>query len=110
MWRFCAGLGEPAPAIRLRLVVHLRAALDEVTDAALDAGMAAAKAKAEGWGLQQIGSRVGLSHEKVRCRLAQRVGRDEPPGEMSWIAVEAVSRLAVERSWPPWTSWGRAKL
>ncbi|MFD3937815.1 hypothetical protein ACFWSF_24255 [Streptomyces sp. NPDC058611] len=74
--RFCAGLDDLAPAIRLRLVVQLRQALDEVTDAALDGGMAAAKA--EGWGLRQIGAQAGLSHEKVRYRLA-RVS-DEPAG------------------------------
>ncbi|MER5852889.1 hypothetical protein ABT126_39445 [Streptomyces sp. NPDC002012] len=79
--RFCAGLDELAPAIRLRLLVQLRAVLAEVTDAALDAGMAAAKA--EGWGLRQIGGQVGLSHEKVRYRLAQSAGRDEPAGEPS---------------------------
>ncbi|MGA4900120.1 hypothetical protein ACPCAJ_20260 [Streptomyces griseoincarnatus] len=76
--RFCAGLDDLAPAIRLRLVVQLRAALAEVTDMALDAGMAAAKA--EGWGLRQIGGQVGLSHEKVRYRLAQHAGKDEPAG------------------------------
>ncbi|MEU0939368.1 hypothetical protein [Embleya sp. NPDC005971] len=74
--RFCAGLDDLAPAIRLRLVVELRQALGEVTDAALDGGMAAAKA--EGWGLRQIGELVGLSHEKVRYRLARRA--DEPDG------------------------------
>ncbi|MFJ4001042.1 hypothetical protein [Streptomyces parvus] len=79
--RFCAGLDELAPAIRLRLLVQLRSALDEVTDTALDEGMAAAKA--EGWGLRQIGGQVGLSHEKVRYRLAQVVGRGEPAGEPS---------------------------
>ncbi|WP_127357399.1 hypothetical protein [Actinacidiphila soli] len=77
--RFCAVLEELAPAIRLRLLVELRAALNEVTDAALDEGMAAAKA--EGWGLRQIGDQVGLSHEKVRYRLAQAAGRGEPAGE-----------------------------
>lgn len=79
--RFCAGLDELAPAIRLRLLVQLRAALDEVTGAALDEGMAAAKA--EGWGLRQIGGQVGLSHEKVRYRLAQAADEDEPAGEPS---------------------------
>ncbi|MDJ0464236.1 hypothetical protein [Streptomyces sp. H27-C3] len=74
--RFCAGLDDLAPAIRLRLVVQLREALGEVTDAALDSGMAAAKA--EGWGLRQIGAQAGLSHEKVRYRLAQ--ASDEPAG------------------------------
>ncbi len=74
--RFCAGLEDLAPAIRLRLVVQLRQALGEVTDAALDSGMAVAKA--EGWGLRQIGAQVGLSHEKVRYRLAQ--ASDEPAG------------------------------
>ncbi|MDT0468972.1 hypothetical protein [Streptomyces gibsoniae] len=48
--RFCDGLGELASAIRLRLVVQLRHALEEVTDAALDGEMAAAKAEA--WGLR----------------------------------------------------------
>ncbi|MFH8365789.1 hypothetical protein [Streptomyces sp. NPDC018031] len=47
-----------------------------MTDEALDSGMAAAKA--EGWGLRQIGAQTGLSHEKVRYRLA-RVS-DEPAG------------------------------
>ncbi|OHV36924.1 MULTISPECIES: hypothetical protein [Pseudofrankia] len=74
--RFCAGLDDLAPAIRLRLVVELRRALDEVTDTALDSGMAAARA--EGWGLRQIGGLVGLSHEKVRYRLARAAG--EPAG------------------------------
>ena len=41
--RFCDGRAELAPAIRLRRVVQLREALGEVTDAALDEGMAAAK-------------------------------------------------------------------
>ncbi len=74
--RLCDGLAELAPAIRLRLVVQLREVLGEVTDAALDEGMAAAKA--EGWGLRQIGSQTGLSHEKVRYRLAQAAS--EPDG------------------------------
>ncbi|MFK0238638.1 hypothetical protein [Streptomyces vinaceus] len=74
--RFCAGLDDLAPAIRLRLVVQLQRALGEVTDAALDDGMAAARA--EGWGLRQIGVQVGMSHEKVRYRLAQAL--DEPAG------------------------------
>jgi hypothetical protein len=72
--RFCAGLDELAPAIRLTLVVELQNALGEVTDRALNEGMAAARA--EGWGLRRIGTVVGLSHEKVRYRLA-RAG-DEP--------------------------------
>lgn len=76
--RFCAGLEELAPAIRLRLVMQLRAALDEVMDAALDAGVAAAQA--EGWGLRQIGSQAGLSHEKVRYRLTRAEGGSEPAG------------------------------
>ncbi|QCX82645.1 hypothetical protein C9F11_45425 (plasmid) [Streptomyces sp. YIM 121038] len=79
--RFCTGLEELAPAIRLRLLVELRAELGELTDAALDEGMAAAKA--EGWGLRQIGGQVGLSHEKVRYRLAQAAGKDESAGELS---------------------------
>ncbi|GAA2693169.1 hypothetical protein [Streptomyces lunalinharesii] len=74
--RFWAGLDDLAPAIRLRLVVQLREALGEVTDAALDGGMAAAKA--EGWGLRRIGDHVGLSHETVRYRLARVPG--EPNG------------------------------
>ncbi|MFD4976274.1 hypothetical protein [Streptomyces sp. NPDC058424] len=79
--RFCAGLDGLAPAIRLRLLVQLRSALDGVTDAALDEGMAAASA--EGWGLRQIGGQVGLSHEKVRYRLAQSAGTGKPDGEAS---------------------------
>ncbi|MEN3584092.1 hypothetical protein AAH978_08050 [Streptomyces sp. ZYX-F-203] len=61
--------------------MQLRSALDEVTDTALDEGTAAAKA--EGWGLRQIGGQVGLSHEKVRYRLARAAGRGEPAGEPS---------------------------
>ncbi|MFB7955842.1 hypothetical protein [Streptomyces sp. NPDC056045] len=64
--------------IWLRLVVQLQAALAEVTDTALDEGMA--EAKAEGWGLRQIGGQVGLSHEKVRYRLARRAGEGERAG------------------------------
>ncbi|MEW2545874.1 hypothetical protein AB0910_08870 [Streptomyces sp. NPDC047002] len=79
--RFCAGLDELAPAIRLRLLMQLRAALGEVTDMALDEGMASAKA--EGWGLRQIGGQVGLSHEKVRYRLAQSTGIGKPDGGAS---------------------------
>jgi hypothetical protein len=41
--RFCSELVDLAPAIRLRLVTELRAALDEVTTTALTAGMAAAR-------------------------------------------------------------------
>ncbi len=51
--RFCGELADLAPAARLRLVAELRAALDEVTTAALTSGMAAAKQ--EGWGLRRIG-------------------------------------------------------
>ncbi|MFD9061137.1 hypothetical protein ACFVZ3_06405 [Kitasatospora purpeofusca] len=67
--RFCAGLDDLAPAARLHLVVRLRKALDEATGTALDESMAAAKA--QGWGLRRIGRLAGLSHEKVRCRLAR---------------------------------------
>ncbi|MFZ4250374.1 hypothetical protein ACOZDF_34625 [Streptomyces griseoincarnatus] len=79
--RSCAGLDDLAPAIRLRLVVQLRAAVDEVTHAAPDEGMAAAKA--EGWGLRQIGGRVSLSHEKVRYRLTQHADKSESAAETS---------------------------
>jgi hypothetical protein len=34
---------------------------------------------------RQIGGQAGLSHEKVRYRLTQRVGRGEPAEETSWI-------------------------
>ncbi|MFJ2818481.1 hypothetical protein [Streptomyces sp. NPDC087294] len=76
--RFCRGVEELAPAIRLRLLVELRQALGEVTDEALDGAMAAATA--EGWGLRQIGGQAGLSHEKVRYRLAARKAAGEPGG------------------------------
>ena len=45
--RFCGELVELPPAIRLRLVTELRAALDAVTTVALMAGMTAAQQ--EGW-------------------------------------------------------------
>jgi class 3 adenylate cyclase len=66
--RFCGELVELPPAVRLELVNELRAALDEVTTAALTAGMAAAKQ--EGWGLRRIATFVGVSHEQVRRLLA----------------------------------------
>jgi hypothetical protein len=40
--RFCGELVELPPAIRLRLVTELRAALDAVTTVALTSGMTAA--------------------------------------------------------------------
>jgi hypothetical protein len=66
--RFCAELVDLPPAIQLRLVAELRAALDEVTAAALRAGMAAAQE--EGWGLRRIARFTGISHEQVRRLLA----------------------------------------
>jgi hypothetical protein len=102
--RFCAGLDDLAPAIQLRLV-QLRRALDEVTDRALDSGMAAAKA--EGWGLRQIGGQVGLSHERSRYRLARAAS--EPAGLSQFEAV-ASAGLRGDRSWPRSTSAGSAKL
>jgi hypothetical protein len=66
--RFCDELADLAPAVRLRLVAELRAALDEVTTAALTSGMAAAKQ--EGWGLRRIAAFSGVSHEQVRRVLA----------------------------------------
>jgi hypothetical protein len=65
---FCDELADLAPAVRLRLVAELRAALDEVTTAALTSGMAAAKQ--EGWGLRRIATFTGVSHEQVRRLLA----------------------------------------
>ena len=73
--RFCAGLDELAPAIRLLLVVQLRDAMGDVTERALDEGMAAARG--EGWGLRRIGTVVGLSHETVRYRLVGAEGGPE---------------------------------
>ncbi len=49
-------------------MAELRAALDEVTTAALTAGMAAAQQ--EGWGLRRIAKFTGVSHEQVRRLLA----------------------------------------
>jgi len=66
--RLCAELAELAPALRLRTLTELRAAVDEVTSPALAAAMAAAQE--EGWGLRRIGAFVGLSHEHVRRTLA----------------------------------------
>ncbi len=66
--RFCAELVDLPPAVRLRLVAELRAALDGVTTAALTAGMAAAQQ--EGWGLRRIAKFTGVSHEQVRRLLA----------------------------------------
>jgi hypothetical protein len=66
--RFCGELLELAPAVRLQLVTELRAALDEVTAAALTSGMVAAKE--EGWGLRRIAAFTGVSHEQVRRLLA----------------------------------------
>ncbi|MCZ1004140.1 hypothetical protein O1M63_49390 [Streptomyces mirabilis] len=71
--RFCTETGTLAPEQRLRLVTHLRHSLDRVTGQALDEGMKAARSK--GWGLRRIGKAAGLSHEKVRHRLA----RNGPP-------------------------------
>ena len=66
--RFCGELVELPPAVRLRLVTELRAALDAVTTAALTAGMTAAQQ--EGWGLRRIAKFTGVSHEQVRRLLA----------------------------------------
>lgn len=66
--RFCGELVDLPPAVRLQLVTELRAALEEVTTAALTAGMAAAKE--EGWGLRRIATFAGMSHEQVRRLLA----------------------------------------
>ncbi|HZD74391.1 MAG TPA: hypothetical protein VE776_10995 [Actinomycetota bacterium] len=65
--RFCGELVDLPPAVRLQLVTELRAALEEVTTAALIAGMAAAKE--EGWGLRRIAVFAGVSHEQVRRLL-----------------------------------------
>jgi len=70
--RFCGGLDELTPETRLRTVAELRAALDEVVDGAMVAGMTAARGA--GWGLRRIGDVVGLSHEKVRYRIAHAAG------------------------------------
>ncbi|MGJ6969641.1 hypothetical protein ACSDR0_47960 [Streptosporangium sp. G11] len=61
--RFCAEIGDLAPALRLRLLAELGVMLDEVTSVA----MASA---AEGWGLRRIGRSAGVSHEQVRRTLA----------------------------------------
>jgi hypothetical protein len=65
---FCGELVELPPAARLGLVAELRVALDEVTAAALTAGMTAAQR--QGWGLRQIANHIGVSHEQVRRLLA----------------------------------------
>ncbi len=65
---FCGELADLPPAIRLRLVTELRAAVDAVTTGALTSAMAAARQ--EGWGLRRIGTFTGLSHEQVRRLLA----------------------------------------
>jgi hypothetical protein len=66
--QFCGELVDLPPAIRLRLVTELRAALDAVTTAALTSGMVAAQE--EGWGLRRIAKFTGVSHEQVRRLLA----------------------------------------
>jgi DNA-binding NarL/FixJ family response regulator len=66
--RFCSDLVDLAPATRLRMATELRAALDEVTTAALTAGMAAAQQ--EGWGVRRIAKFTGVSHERARRLLA----------------------------------------
>jgi hypothetical protein len=73
--RFCGELVDLPPAIRLRLVTELRAALDAVTTAALTSGMVAARQ--EGWGLRRIARFTGVSHEQVRRLLA---AAPAPPG------------------------------
>jgi hypothetical protein len=65
--RFCGELVDLAPGTRLGLVAELRVALDEVTAAALTAGMTAAQR--QGWGLRQIAKHTGISHEQVRRLL-----------------------------------------
>ncbi|MFD6966855.1 hypothetical protein [Streptomyces sp. NPDC059979] len=67
--RFCARTGRLAPGQRLRLITELRDSLEKVTGQALDEGMRAARS--EGWGLRRVGAAAGLSHEKVRYRLAR---------------------------------------
>ncbi|MCX5059685.1 hypothetical protein OG895_00120 [Streptomyces sp. NBC_00201] len=59
--------------------------------------------------MRQIGGQVGLSHEKVGYRLAQRVGRDEQAEETSWIVGGGFGLGGGAERWP-WTSPGRAKL
>ncbi|MBX9386934.1 hypothetical protein ACFPZ0_00640 [Streptomonospora nanhaiensis] len=66
--RVCAEFTGLAPAVRLRRIAELRAALDEATAHAQ--AMAMADARAEGWGLRRIGEFCGISHEKVRRILA----------------------------------------
>lgn len=61
--RFCAGLDELAPAIRLRLVVRLREALGEVTEAALACLST----------LWLISLRGGCRVRDDRCRVASGV-------------------------------------
>jgi hypothetical protein len=55
--RCCDELVDLAPAVRLRLVTELRAALDEVTTAALTSSMTAAKQQR--WRLRRIGKFTG---------------------------------------------------
>ncbi|MDT9698284.1 hypothetical protein RMT89_20780 [Streptomyces sp. P17] len=71
-----------------------------MTDTALDEGMAAAKA--EGWGLRQIGGQVGLSHEKARyrltrlTRLTRHAGKGEPAGGPVVLCGESGEGLSAE--------------
>ncbi|MFD3842629.1 hypothetical protein ACFWWC_41290 [Streptomyces sp. NPDC058642] len=67
--RFCTEAEQLVPAQRLRLVAQLRDALEAVAGQALDVAMSGAKS--DGWGLRSVGATVGLSHERVRYRLAQ---------------------------------------
>ncbi|MFD9523580.1 hypothetical protein [Streptomyces sp. NPDC059979] len=67
--RSCAQTGHLAPGQRLRLVTELRKSLEKVTGRALDEGTQATRS--ERWGLRRVGALAGLSHEKVRYRLAR---------------------------------------
>ncbi|MFB7091494.1 hypothetical protein [Streptomyces sp. NPDC056296] len=71
--RYCAELERMPAETRLRLAAGLREELDPLLAKALDGAMA--EASGRGWGLRRIGDAAGLSHEKVRYRLAGSAGR-----------------------------------
>ncbi|MCK9871376.1 hypothetical protein MRI28_17320 [Nocardiopsis dassonvillei] len=66
--RVCAEFAHLAPAVRLRKLAELRAALDETLDQATATAMG--DARAEGWGLRRIAAFSSVSHEQVRRTLA----------------------------------------
>ncbi|MEU3306525.1 hypothetical protein ACWGSK_23565 [Nocardiopsis sp. NPDC055551] len=66
--RVCAEFADLAPAVRLRKLAELRAALDETLGQAAVSAMS--DARSEGWGLRRIAAFSSVSHEQVRRTLA----------------------------------------